>query len=39
MAARLDAVPGIVGHGLFPPALVTDVIIARGAEVEHRVLV
>jgi ribose 5-phosphate isomerase A len=39
LAARLDAVPGIVGHGLFPPALVTDVIIARGAEVEHRVLV
>ena len=35
-AAALDAVPGVVGHGLFPPSLVTDVLIARGAEVEHR---
>jgi ribose 5-phosphate isomerase A len=39
LAARLDAVPGVVGHGLFPPALVTDIIIGRGAEVEHRSLV
>jgi ribose 5-phosphate isomerase A len=39
LAARLDAVPGVVGHGLFPPALVTDVIIGRGAEVAHRSLV
>jgi ribose 5-phosphate isomerase A len=39
LAARLDAVPGVVGHGLFPPALVTDVIIGRGGEVEHRSLV
>jgi ribose 5-phosphate isomerase A len=39
LAARLDAIPGVVGHGLFPPALVTDVIIGRGAAVEHRVLV
>jgi ribose 5-phosphate isomerase A len=38
LAARLDAVPGVVGHGLFPPALVTDIIIGRGAEVEHRSL-
>jgi ribose 5-phosphate isomerase A len=38
LAARLDAVPGVVGHGLFPPALVTDVIIGRGAGVEHRSL-
>jgi ribose 5-phosphate isomerase A len=36
LAARLDAVPGVVGHGLFPPALVSDVLIARGDEVEHR---
>jgi ribose 5-phosphate isomerase A len=36
LAARLDAVPGVIGHGLFPPALVTDVIIGRGDEVEHR---
>jgi ribose 5-phosphate isomerase A len=38
LAARLDAVPGVVGHGLFPPALVTDIIIGHSAEVEHRSL-
>jgi ribose 5-phosphate isomerase A len=38
LAARLDAVAGLVGHGLFPPELVSDVLIARGAEVEHRAL-
>ena len=37
-AARLEAVPGLVGHGLFPPELVSDVLIARGADVEHRTL-
>jgi ribose 5-phosphate isomerase A len=36
LAARLDAVPGVVGHGLFAPALVSDVLIARGETVEHR---
>jgi ribose 5-phosphate isomerase A len=36
LAARLDAIPGLVGHGLFAPALVSDVLIARGEEVEHR---
>lgn len=36
LAARLSAVPGVVGHGLFAPALVSDVLIARGEEVEHR---
>lgn len=35
-AARLSATPGLVDHGLFPPALVADLIIARGREVEHR---
>lgn len=35
-AARLESVPGVVGHGLFAPALVHDVLVARGAEVEHR---
>lgn len=35
-AARLSATPGLVDHGLFPPALVADVIIARGTEIEHR---
>ena len=28
--------PGVVEHGLFPPELVHDVFIARGADVEHR---
>jgi len=27
LAARLSATPGVVEHGLFPPALVTDVIV------------
>jgi ribose 5-phosphate isomerase A len=30
LAARLAAVPGVVEHGLFPSALVSDVIIGRG---------
>jgi ribose 5-phosphate isomerase A len=36
LAAWLDAIPGLVGHGLFAPELVSDVLIARGDEVEHR---
>jgi ribose 5-phosphate isomerase A len=36
LAAWLSSVPGLVGHGLFAPALVSDVLIAHGAEVEHR---
>ena len=36
LAARLEADPGMAGHGLFPPALVSDVLIARGDEVESR---
>jgi ribose 5-phosphate isomerase A len=35
LARRLADTPGVVGHGLFPPYLVADVFIARGAEVEH----
>ncbi|MDX6583129.1 MAG: ribose 5-phosphate isomerase [Solirubrobacterales bacterium] len=38
LAARLSASPGVVDHGLFPPALVADLIVARGDEVEHRSL-
>ena len=34
LAARLDAVPGVVGHGLFEPGLVSQVLIARGDTVE-----
>jgi ribose 5-phosphate isomerase A len=36
LAARLDAVPGVVGHGLFAAALVSDVLIGRPGGVEHR---
>ena len=38
LAARLSAVPGIVDHGLFPPSLTGDVIIARGDEIERRAI-
>jgi ribose 5-phosphate isomerase A len=38
LAAWLAATPGLVGHGLFEPALTADVIIARGDSVEHRIL-
>src|SRR3954468_202445 len=30
LAARLSATPGVVDHGLFPPGLVADIIVARG---------
>ena len=36
LAARLSATPGVVEHGLFPGALVSDVVIGRGEQVEHR---
>lgn len=36
LAAWLDATPGVVDHGLFPPALVSSVLIGRGAQVEER---
>lgn len=35
LAARLSATPGVVDHGLFPPELVSDLIVARGDEIEH----
>ena len=36
LAAMLNAVPGLVSHGLFPPSMVSTVLIARGDEVEMR---
>jgi ribose 5-phosphate isomerase A len=36
LADRLDRTPGVVEHGLFPATIVSDVLIARGDEVEHR---
>ena len=36
LAARLAATVGVVEHGLFSPALVSEVVIASGAQVEIR---
>jgi ribose 5-phosphate isomerase A len=35
LAATLDGMPGVVGHGLFPPELVRTILIGRGDEVER----
>jgi ribose 5-phosphate isomerase A len=35
LAARLSATVGIVEHGLFPPPMVSEVIIGRGEDVER----
>jgi len=35
-AALLSATPGVVDHGLFRPALVSEIIVARGESVEYR---
>ena len=36
LAAKLDADPGIAAHGLFPPAMVDEVLVGRGDTVERR---
>ena len=36
LAARLDATPGVVAHGLFPPSMVSEILIGRGDDVEIR---
>jgi ribose 5-phosphate isomerase A len=36
LCEALDAVPGVVSHGLFPPSLVDTILVARGDEVEVR---
>jgi ribose 5-phosphate isomerase A len=35
LAARLDADPGIAGHGLFPPSMISELFIGRGDTVER----
>lgn len=35
LAARLEADPGVAAHGLFPPAMVSELFIARGSDVER----
>jgi len=37
MAARFDATPGLVAHGLFPPWLVYEILVARGDRVQRLV--
>jgi ribose 5-phosphate isomerase A len=36
ISARLASIPGVVDHGLFPPDLVSDVLIGRGDSVDLR---
>ncbi len=38
LAARLSAVPGVIDHGLFPPEMVSDVLIAKGEKLLHTVV-
>ena len=38
LSAHLDATPGVIGHGIFPPALTADILVAANGHVEHRVL-
>jgi ribose 5-phosphate isomerase A len=38
LADRLSAEPGVVEHGLFPPGLVSNVVVASGERVEMRVV-
>lgn len=35
LAARLEADPGVAAHGLFPPAMVSAVLVARGDAVDR----
>jgi len=37
LAARFAATPGVVAHGLFPPALVYEILVARGDRVQRLV--
>ena len=37
-AAMLSGTPGLVEHGLFPPSMVSDVLVAHGTDIEHRVI-
>ena len=35
LAARFDAQTGVVDHGLFPPSLVSRIVVGRGSSVDH----
>lgn len=36
LAADLAATPGVIDHGLFPPDLVSEILVGRGGDVERR---
>lgn len=38
LAARFDADPGVAAHGLFPPDMVSDVLVGTGDAVDHLTL-
>lgn len=38
LAARLEADPGVAAHGLFPPAMTSELVIGRGDRVERTTL-
>jgi len=38
LAARLEADPGVAAHGLFPPTMVSELLIGRGDGVEGRTI-
>lgn len=38
LAVRLGATPGVIGHGLFSPELVSEILVARGGTVSRTVL-
>src|SRR5262249_8833230 len=38
LAARISEIPGVIGHGLFSPSIVSIILIGRGNEVEKRTM-
>jgi ribose 5-phosphate isomerase A len=38
LAARLEADPGVAAHGLFPPDMVSEVLVGRGSAVQQMTL-
>jgi ribose 5-phosphate isomerase A len=38
LAVWLASVPGVIEHGLFPPELVAEIVVGRGAEIHRRSL-
>jgi ribose 5-phosphate isomerase A len=36
-AARLDSTPGVIAHGLFPPRLIHEILVARGDRIQRLV--